>query len=239
MTNQYAKMFRNICGCLKGESGGEASPEPANKKIRLNKDAKDGASASKAAAKSRKSAQPVPASVSRSSAGCIAAATEPISDSTERTAGLTGESNAASAACREPAEPASGGEPQSRTSTPATEDDLINGYDVLDEVIDSDSDTKEGAYESSSCDEDIFNMLEADMPKKKNDGGPEAPHKKENELPEVELISKRVMEERGGDEFDVLPLGWIKAMHTSGIPIYYQKWVEPVVNSKFLVVNEV
>merc|ERR1719481_1371580 len=47
-----------------------------------------------------------------------------------------------------------------------------------------------------------------------------------------EKLTKLVLEERGQNVFEVLPLGWVSVTHNSGIPLYLHRETRVVTTSK-------
>ena len=95
----------------------------------------------------------------------------------------------------------------------------LRDFDVLDELEESDNDTsKESGDESDSLAEDeVDQMLEEKVPNAADEATEDIePHEK---------LKKLVLEERGGNLFDVLPLGWVAVTHNSGIPLYLHRYV--------------
>ncbi|XP_037051597.1 microprocessor complex subunit DGCR8 [Bradysia coprophila] len=88
-------------------------------------------------------------------------------------------------------------------------------FDVIDEVQ-GDGSGSEGGFDDDSSDtdlndNDIENML--------NEGLPEELKNKKVEAQYDEKF-KIVLEEKGQNHFEVLPEGWVKVTHNSGIPLY-------------------
>ena len=95
----------------------------------------------------------------------------------------------------------------------------LGDFDVLDELEENDNDTsKESGDESDSLAEDeVDQMLEEKVPNAADEATEDIePHEK---------LKKLVLEERGGNLFDVLPLGWVAVTHNSGIPLYLHRYV--------------
>ena len=87
------------------------------------------------------------------------------------------------------------------------------GFDILDEIEDGESDeddiSKDSEDESDSLAEDeVDQMLEANVANTNK--------KSQEEIVPQEKLKKLVLEERGGQEFEVLPLGWVSVTHNSG-----------------------
>ena len=108
------------------------------------------------------------------------------------------------------------------------ENDALRGFDVLDEIDDIESEndiSKESGDDSDSLAEDeVDQMLEEDVPKPSNDD-------KEDIEPQ-EKLKKLVLEERGQNVFEVLPLGWVSVTHNSGIPLYLHRDTRVVSTSR-------
>ncbi|XP_013167918.1 PREDICTED: microprocessor complex subunit DGCR8 [Papilio xuthus] len=97
----------------------------------------------------------------------------------------------------------------------------LQEYKVLDEVKSNDEDSNDEESESSDGkedlpDEEIEKMLEEDLP----DGFKQAPKPKEK--PYV-TRQKIVLQEKGVNHFEVLPLDWMMVRHYSGMPIYMHR----------------
>ncbi|KPJ13315.1 Microprocessor complex subunit DGCR8 [Papilio machaon] len=97
----------------------------------------------------------------------------------------------------------------------------LQEYKVLDEVKSNDEDSNDEDSESSEGkedlpDEEIEKMLEEDLP----DGFKRAPKPKEK--PYV-TRQKIVLQEKGVNHFEVLPLDWMMVRHYSGMPIYMHR----------------
>ncbi|XP_047511236.1 microprocessor complex subunit DGCR8 isoform X2 [Pieris napi] len=96
----------------------------------------------------------------------------------------------------------------------------LKEFKILDEVKSDDeeagSDGGESDVSQELPEEEIEKMLEDDLP----DDFKGAPKPKEK--PYI-LRSKIVMEEKGTNPFEVLPLDWICARHLSGIPVYMHR----------------
>jgi len=108
------------------------------------------------------------------------------------------------------------------------ESDVLRGFDVLDEIDDIDTDnevSKDSGEESDSLAEDeVDQMLEKDVPKPSGED-------KEDIEPQ-EKLKKLVLEERGQNVFEVLPLGWVSVTHNSGIPLYLHRDTRVVSTSR-------
>ncbi|XP_045539055.1 microprocessor complex subunit DGCR8 [Papilio machaon] len=97
----------------------------------------------------------------------------------------------------------------------------LQEYKVLDEVKSNDEDSNDEDSESSEGkedlpDEEIEKMLEEDLP----DGFKRTPKPKEK--PYV-TRQKIVLQEKGVNHFEVLPLDWMMVRHYSGMPIYMHR----------------
>eukprot|EP00092_Neocalanus_flemingeri_P008216 GFUD01008858.1.p1 GENE.GFUD01008858.1~~GFUD01008858.1.p1 ORF type:complete len:1253 (+),score=362.81 GFUD01008858.1:122-3880(+) len=108
------------------------------------------------------------------------------------------------------------------------ENDVLRGFDVLDEIDDIETDneiSKDSGEDSDSLAEDeVDQMLEEDVPKPSGDD-------KEDIEPQ-EKLKKLVLEERGQNGFEVLPLGWVSVTHNSGIPLYLHRDTRVVSTSR-------
>lgn len=108
------------------------------------------------------------------------------------------------------------------------DNDVLRGFDVLDEIDDIDTDnevSKDSGEESDSLAEDeVDQMLEEDVPKPSGED-------KEDIEPQ-EKLKKLVLEERGQNVFEVLPLGWVSVTHNSGIPLYLHRDTRVVSTSR-------
>jgi len=108
------------------------------------------------------------------------------------------------------------------------ENDVLRGFDVLDEIDDIETDnevSKDSGEESDSLAEDeVDQMLEEDVPKPSGED-------KEDIEPQ-EKLKKLVLEERGQNVFEVLPLGWVSVTHNSGIPLYLHRDTRVVSTSR-------
>jgi len=106
--------------------------------------------------------------------------------------------------------------------------DVLRGFDVLDEIDDIDTDnevSKDSGEDSDSLAEDeVDQMLEEDVPKPSGED-------KEDIEPQ-EKLKKLVLEERGQNVFEVLPLGWVSVTHNSGIPLYLHRDTRVVSTSR-------
>jgi len=103
------------------------------------------------------------------------------------------------------------------------------GFDILDEIEDGESDeddiSKDSEDESDSLAEDeVDQMLEANVANTNK--------KSQEEIVPQEKLKKLVLEERGGQEFEVLPLGWVSVTHNSGMPLYLHRESRVVTASK-------
>lgn len=108
------------------------------------------------------------------------------------------------------------------------DNDVLSGFDVLDELLDNDSEdepSKESGDESDSLAEDeVDRMLEEDVPK--------PPGEEREQIEPQEKLKKLVLEERGGNLFEVLPLGWVSVTHNSGMPLYLHRETRVVTTSR-------
>ncbi|CAB3219958.1 unnamed protein product [Arctia plantaginis] len=98
----------------------------------------------------------------------------------------------------------------------------LRRFHVLDEVKSNDEDSNDENSDDSDGksvelpDEEIEMMLDADLPDSIK-GGP-----KTREKPFI-TRQKVLLEEKGINHFEVLPLDWIMVRHMSGMPIYMQR----------------
>merc|ERR1719309_692501 len=108
------------------------------------------------------------------------------------------------------------------------ENDVLRGFDVLDEIDDIETDneiSKDSGEESDSLAEDeVDQMLEEDVPKPSGED--------KEEIEPQEKLKKLVLEERGQNVFEVLPLGWVSVTHNSGIPLYLHRDTRVVSTSR-------
>ncbi|XP_044765017.1 microprocessor complex subunit DGCR8 [Coccinella septempunctata] len=93
-------------------------------------------------------------------------------------------------------------------------------FHVLDEVAHSDSE-KSDCYDSDIPDEEIEKMLEEAFENNKKRKADQEPATDEGN-PYVEK-DKVVLIEKEQNHFDILPEGWIKVSHNSGMPLYLHK----------------
>ena len=103
----------------------------------------------------------------------------------------------------------------------------LRDFDVLDELEEeSDNDTsKESGDESDSLAEDeVDQMLEEQVPAVAGEAS--------EDIEPEEKLKKLVLEERGGNLFEVLPLGWVAVTHNSGIPLYLHRDTRVVTASR-------
>jgi len=102
----------------------------------------------------------------------------------------------------------------------------LRDFDVLDECEESENDTsKESGDESDSLAEDeVDQMLEEQVPKVAGEAT--------EDIEPEEKLKKLVLEERGGNLFEVLPLGWVAVTHNSGIPLYLHRDTRVVTASR-------
>merc|ERR1719192_1031272 len=108
-----------------------------------------------------------------------------------------------------------------QSKTGALSSDLT-GFDVLDEIDDAESLNEERGQ--NVFEDEVHQMLEQDVPVTENPT-------KEDIQPE-EKLTKLVLEERGGNVFEVLPLGWVSVTHNSGMPLYLHRETRVVTASK-------
>ena len=111
--------------------------------------------------------------------------------------------------------------PPSKTSLPvetggAFSADLA-GFDVLDEIedADSDNDISKDSDSDSLAEDEVHQMLEQDVPVTENQA--------KDDIQPQEKLTKLVLEERGQNVFEVLPLGWVSVTHNSGMPLYLHR----------------
>jgi len=108
------------------------------------------------------------------------------------------------------------------------ENDVLRGFDVLDEIDDIETDneiSKDSGEDSDSLAEDeVDQMLEEDVPKPTGDD--------KEEIEPEEKLKKLVLEEKGQNVFEVLPLGWVSVTHNSGIPLYLHRDTRVVSSSR-------
>jgi len=103
----------------------------------------------------------------------------------------------------------------------------LRDFDVLDELDEeSENDTsKESGDESDSLAEDeVDQMLEEQVPAVVGEAA--------EDIEPEEKLKKLVLEERGGNLFEVLPLGWVAVTHNSGIPLYLHRDTRVVTASR-------
>ena len=98
----------------------------------------------------------------------------------------------------------------------------LTGFDVLDEIEDAESMNESDS--DSLAEDEVDQMLEEDVPVTENST-------KEDIQPE-EKLTKLVLEERGANVFEVLPLGWVSVTHNSGMPLYLHRETRVVTASK-------
>ncbi|CAH2051589.1 unnamed protein product, partial [Iphiclides podalirius] len=114
--------------------------------------------------------------------------------------------------------------PEDKYSNFVTPEDLerLREFKVLDEVKSNDEDSNDDESESSDGkseglpDEEIEKMLEEGLPEDFK-GAP-----KPKEKPYV-TRQKTVLEEKGVNHFEVLPLDWMMVRHYSGMPVYMHR----------------
>ncbi|KAJ8711515.1 hypothetical protein PYW07_008757 [Mythimna separata] len=94
----------------------------------------------------------------------------------------------------------------------------LKEFKVLDEVKSNDEDSNDEDSDSSDglAEDEIEKMLEEDLP----DGFKGVPKQKEKAYITRQKI---VLEEKGVNHFEVLPLDWIMVRHISGMPIYMHR----------------
>jgi hypothetical protein len=108
-----------------------------------------------------------------------------------------------------------------------TNDNLsLQDFDILDQLEESENDTsKESGDESDSMEEDeLHKMIEQDVPATVDEHAVD--------IEPQEKLTKLVLEERGGNLFEVLPLGWVAVTHNSGIPLYLHRDTRVVTASR-------
>ena len=98
----------------------------------------------------------------------------------------------------------------------------LTGFDVLDEIDDAESLNESDS--DSLAEDEVDQMLEEDVPVTEN------PTK--DDIQPEEKLTKLVLEERGGNVFEVLPLGWVSVTHNSGMPLYLHRETRVVTASK-------
>ena len=86
----------------------------------------------------------------------------------------------------------------------------------FDEVDDAESD--------SLAEDGVDQMLEEGVPVADNQTG--------DDIQPQEKLTKLVLEERGQNVFEKLPLGWVSVTHNSGMPLYLHKETRVVTASK-------
>nr|CAI5858147.1 unnamed protein product [Callosobruchus analis] len=101
-------------------------------------------------------------------------------------------------------------------------DKLQNGYNAdQDEGEDNDYSDNSMEYDSDVPPEEIDQMLEEALARKKRKAADAGLDEEEN-IP-FEEKTKVVLIEKGQNHFDVLPEGWIQLTHNSGMPLYLHK----------------
>nr|CAI5843497.1 unnamed protein product [Callosobruchus analis] len=100
---------------------------------------------------------------------------------------------------------------------------LQNGYNVTDQDEGEDNDYSDNSmeYDSDVPPEEIDQMLEEALARKKRKAADAGLDEEEN-IP-FEEKTKVVLIEKGQNHFDVLPEGWIQLTHNSGMPLYLHK----------------
>ena len=98
----------------------------------------------------------------------------------------------------------------------------LTGFDVLDEIDEAESMNE--SESDSLAEDEVDQMLEEDVPVSENPA-------KDDIQPE-EKLTKLVLEERGANVFEVLPLGWVSVTHNSGMPLYLHRETRVVTASK-------
>ncbi|XP_045482061.1 microprocessor complex subunit DGCR8 [Harmonia axyridis] len=92
-------------------------------------------------------------------------------------------------------------------------------FHVLDEIAHSDSEKSNG-YDSDVPDEEIEKMLEDALENKKKRKAEDEPPDEGNPYVEKDKV---VLIEKEQNHFDILPEGWIKISHNSGMPLFLHK----------------
>ena len=107
----------------------------------------------------------------------------------------------------------------------------LHDFDILDEIDDegeSDNDISKDSDDEDESDslaeDEVDQMLEANVKNTNNET--------KEEIEPQEKLMKLVLEERGQNVFEVLPLGWVSVTHNSGIPLYLHRETRVVTASK-------
>ena len=92
----------------------------------------------------------------------------------------------------------------------------LQDFDILDELEESGEETSKDSGEDSDslAEDEVDQMLEEKVP---------AESMEVEDIEPQEKLTKLVLEERGGNLFEVLPLGWVAVTHNSGIPLYLHR----------------
>ncbi|XP_018572010.1 microprocessor complex subunit DGCR8 [Anoplophora glabripennis] len=98
----------------------------------------------------------------------------------------------------------------------------VNKFHILDETEENDESDNSGDYDSDIPDDEIQKMLEEALEKKKRKASEAGLDIEEDKIPFEEKV-KEILIEKGQNHFDVLPEGWIKVTHNSGMPLYLHK----------------
>lgn len=98
----------------------------------------------------------------------------------------------------------------------------VNKFHILDETEENEESDNSGDYDSDIPDDEIEKMLEEALEKKKRKAAEAGLDAEEDKIPFEEKI-KEILIEKGQNHFDVLPEGWIKVTHNSGMPLYLHK----------------
>ncbi|XP_050668958.1 microprocessor complex subunit DGCR8 [Leptidea sinapis] len=108
---------------------------------------------------------------------------------------------------------------EDKCSNLVTQEELekLKEFKILDEAKSDDENSSNDSEESDGIsEEEIEKMLEKDLP----EDFKATPKPKEKQYV---LRSKIVLEEKGTDPFELLPLDWICVRHASGLPIYMHR----------------
>lgn len=92
----------------------------------------------------------------------------------------------------------------------------LREFQVLDEVNEEDTEPENSDSSEDLAEEEIDRLLEEKLPEEQR-GAP-----KPKEKPYV-TSQKIVLEEKGVNQFEVLPLDWMLVRHYSGMPVYLHK----------------
>lgn len=98
----------------------------------------------------------------------------------------------------------------------------VNKFHILDETEENEESDNSGDYDSDIPDDEIEKMLEEALEKKKRKASEAGLDNDEDKIPFEEKV-KEILIEKGQNHFDVLPEGWIKVTHNSGMPLYLHK----------------